>query len=200
MSIFGAIKDGTHVESAMLEHLELWQLTYLAEVERQNGLEPRFLPAIRSFVVVKEFDRWPEDQLPACLVLSPGLAEPPIAEGDGTMRSKWILGIGLVCSAPTREDTNRLAKWYTSAMRAAILQHPSLGGFAEGVEWRSETFSDIPSAGQRTMSSGQAVFFVEVRDTVNRLGGPTSPPEDPYNQPDDWPEVDSVQVTVEKED
>ncbi len=199
-SIYGDIKDGTHVEAAVIDHLQLWQTTYLAEVERQNGLEPRYLPELRSFVVVKEFDKWPEDQLPACLVLSPGLAEPATADGGGTYRGKWLLGLAVVCSAPTREDTNRLAKWYISAMRTAMLQHQSLGGFSEKVDWLDEKFTDLPTEGQRTMSSGQAVFQVEVHGLVDRAGGPTEPPEDPYNTPENWPDVSSVDITVVKEE
>lgn len=199
MTIFGAIKDGTHVEAAMIEHLENWQLTYLAEVERQNGLEPRFLPPMRSFVTVKEFDKWPEEQLPACIVIAPGLAEPAVADGEGKFRSKWMLGIAVICSAPTKEDTNRLAKWYTSAFRTAVLQHPSLGGFAQGVEWRDEAFSDVSEDAQRTLSSGQAMFVVEVRDTVDRRGGPVVVPPDPYGDLE-WPTVNEVSVEVVKEE
>ncbi len=50
----------------------LWLRDYLAEIERQRGLEVGRLPAFRSIVVSAELERCPRTSCPALLIASPG--------------------------------------------------------------------------------------------------------------------------------
>lgn len=185
----------------MINHLGTWMPTYIAEVERQSSLDPRSLPAIRSFTTRNEFTKWPEDQLPAVVVVSPGAAGEGIRkEGDGRYRVRWVVGVAVVASARDQATTNRLAKLYIAAARAAILQHASLGGFAEGVEWEDERYNDLPPAQERTLSAAQDIFTVEVRDVLTAGSGPVDPVEDPYDVPEAWPSVEAVTITVNQEE
>jgi hypothetical protein len=187
----GDITTGRDVELATLTFLRRWGGTYLAECERQRGYGPGVLPRVRAYTTAADFETWPEDQLPCLLLVSPGLAEAPMADGAGSYRVKFSLGLAVIVSAATMDETAALAKLYVAAMRAAILQHPSLEGFASGVEWLDETYDDLPSVDTRSLGAGQCIFAVEVDGFARRWNGPKTPeeppspdytplPEDPY--------------------
>jgi hypothetical protein len=139
-SAIGTIVTGRDVELAVLRFLKRWAGAYLAECERQRGFAPGALPRIRTWTIANEFETWPEDQLPCLLLVSPGLAEAPMPDGAGVYRAKFTLGLAVIVSARTGDETAALAKLYCAAMRAAILQHQSLEGFATGVEWIDENY------------------------------------------------------------
>src|SRR5262245_7939817 len=101
MTIFRRILTTHEVETRAIPGLTKWVPTYPAELERQTEREPGSLPVPRAWTTATSFDKWPEDQLPAVLVISPGLLEPPNGEGDGSYRAKYSLGIGVITSART---------------------------------------------------------------------------------------------------
>lgn len=197
MTVFGTIISADQVEAAFTETLKTWMPTYLHEVERQAGLDPDSLPGIRSWNNHNEFIKWPEDQLPAVIVVSPGTGSQPVRR-DGGYATTFTLGLAIVVSARDLPSTRTLMKRYIAAARTAILQHPSLGGFARGTVWTAESYDDIPSGDSRTLAAGQAVFEVEVANVTDPGGGPISP--EPPDPPSDWPTALSVSVTVEKEE
>lgn len=196
MTIFGSIFTAALLEDAAIEHLKAWMPTYLAEMERQNGLDPESLPMIRSYTTLNEFDAWEEEQTPAIVVVSPGTIGEPLKEGGGLYRANWALGIGCIVSARDRVSTNRVAKLYGGAIRAAIMQHESMGGVAEGAEWSSERYDDVPSEASRTLAAAQLLFEVEVRSVLDGSAGPAEPLDDPYTAPADWGEVQTHDVQV----
>jgi hypothetical protein len=184
-SAIGPIVSGRDVELAVLTFLKRWSGTYIAECERQRGRPPGSLPRIRGWTVASEFEKWPEDQLPCVLLVSPGLAEAPTPDGGGFFRAKFTLGLAVIVSTATANDTADLAKLYCAAMRAAILQHQSLEGFARGIEWLDENYDDLPSVDTRSLGAGQAIFAVEIDGFARRWNGPTTPGEPP--DPDTTP-------------
>lgn len=192
----GSVVTGRDVELAVLAFLKRWAGTYLAECERQRGYVPGSLPRIRTWTTANEFETWPEDQLPCCLLVSPGLIEAPLADGAGVYRAKFSLGLAVIVSARTMDETAALAKLYCAAFRAAILQHQSLEGFASGIEWLDENYDDIPSIDDRSLGAGQAVFAVEVSGFARRWNGPTTPNEPPSPDTDPLP-VDPFAQRVE---
>lgn len=199
MSIFGPIIDGHTIEGWATAHLELWLPTYIAEVARQRDVP--IPPNPRSYVTVNEFDRWPEHQIPTCIVVSPGLADQPAKAGDGRYRATWVLGIAIIASGRDRPSTEKLSKMYAAAVRAAIAQHPSLGqSVVRGSQWRDERYTDVPNDDSRTLGSGQVYFYVEVDNVINTTGGPAGPPEDPEPPMDEWPVVGDVIITINKEE
>lgn len=202
MTIFGDFKTGADLEDAVISHLRDWMPTYLAEVERQYQMGQGSLPPIRSASTNNEFSKWPEEQLPALIVISPGSAgaDSIKMEGDGTYRVAWVVGLAVIVSAKDKSSTLTLAKRYGAAIAGAILQHPSLSGYAEGVQWEDVRYNDLPEDSERTLASVQMVFRIEVRNVLTAGLGPREPIVDPY-QVEDWPTVaeDGVHVAITKE-
>jgi hypothetical protein len=208
--IFGAIKVADNLERAVIDTLRLWFPTYLREVELYQGQSiPRdALPMPRSFLVAEELDRENADQLPAIVVISPGLSgRQPLQEGDGTFRAAFSLAVGVFVGGLDRPTTKRLVRLYTAIARTIILQKQSLGGYADGTTWLDESYDDnLTFTDNETVGAGQAIFEVEVAGVVNRYGGPAAPfkpppPPDPENQPgSNWPLVQKVTATVEIEE
>jgi hypothetical protein len=200
-SEIGAVVTGRDVELAALALLQRWAGTYLAEMERQSGRVPGSLPRPRAWATAADFETWPEDQVPRVLLVSPGLLEPPKAAGQGTYRVTWSLGLGVVVSAATMDETMVLAKLYTAALRAALVQHPSLEGFAAGVDWLDENYDDLPSIDTRSLGAGQAIFGIHVDDVSRRWNGPVTPSDPPTPDtaplPTD-PDVSTVLIDVER--
>lgn len=200
-SVFGKIIGKEQVEQAVEATLKKWMTTYLAEIERQRGIPPRSLPEIRNYTNVNEFEKWPEDQLPLVVIISPGLGgEKPRMEGDGTYTAKFLIGLATVVSADTQENTSKIAGMYGAAVRACLAQQQDLGGISTGIEWQDERFDDIPNEERRSLASVQEVFLVEVPGIVNERDGLMAVPDDPYAPIGDWPEAETVHVTINKED
>jgi len=197
----GPIVTGRDVELATLNFLRRWAGTYLAELERQKGYTPGSLPRPRSWTTAPDFESWPEDQLPRVMLVSPGLVEVPLADGAGSYRAKFGLGLAVIVSAKTLEETAALAKLYCAALRAAIIQHQSLEGFAAGIEWLDENYDDLPFDDTRSLGAGQAVFAVEIDGITRRYNGPKTPAEPPdpdYSPLPEDPYATDVQVTVQR--
>lgn len=199
-AMYGFLKSGYDLEQAVIRHLRGdlpdddgdhpgWMTAYIAEIERQLGLDPKTIPVIKSYVTANEFRKWPEEQTPAILVVSPGLTDPPKKEGDGTYRGSFSLGVAAIAKGRTKQETQRTAKVYGAAIAGAMVQHPSLQGFARGLGWRDQSYTDIDSDEGRTLASSQNIFEIEVGNLVQAFGGPVVVPEDPYVDPGSWPEA-----------
>jgi hypothetical protein len=184
VAVFGDLFVATDLEEAVQDTLKLWFPTYLAEVERQKGLEPHFIPVPpeAGYGRVNEFTKFQEDRLPAVIVVSPGIApRPPLMAGTGAWRAWYRVGVAVVASGNDRDSTRNLSKWYTAALKGAILQHEDLGEFgAAGIAWTNERNTDVPDEQGRTLGSAAVTFDVEVHDVVNSRLGLLTPPEDPY--------------------
>jgi hypothetical protein len=198
-SIFGRIVSGADVESWCWQTLRTWISTYLAEVERQSALAAGSLQRPRGFVTSPSLDKWPEDQLPALLVISIGLSEPPLKSGDGRFRARWDMGLACVVSARTQSESRALAMRYMAALRALFVQRPSLDGNAAGTVWTGESYESLDYDDVRSLMAGIASFTVEVADVVTANAGPLvadvplTPDTDPWN---DWPIAELVDVQV----
>jgi hypothetical protein len=200
-SIFGRVLTGHDVEQWCLDTLKEWSSTYLAELERQNGIEEGTVPRLRSYATAPSFDNWPEDQLPGLVLISVGLAEAPARSGDGSYNARWQMALGLVVSARTEAESHALAMLYVAAHRALLIQRPSLGGRALGVDWLDEDYAQGSFDDQRSLALGQASFTVGVENVVNSLAGPTTAdaPLEPDTTPwPDWPVVQTHEETVEQ--
>lgn len=199
-TIFGRMLTAHDVEQWVLTFLRRWSGTYIAEAERQHGYTAGDLQRVRGWGVTPSFDKWPEDQLPAVLVVSPGLIPPPVRAGDGVWRATWRIEIGCICSARTREKSHELAALYVQAHTDAIVQHPSLEGHAAGVDWLDLTLNQLDFDDTRSLYAGTSVFAVEVDNVVTDFGGPATP-NDPLEPETDpwplWPTVETVDVDVE---
>lgn len=193
MTVFGNLLTKKEVEDSVLEHLQLWLPTYLAEVERQKALDPGFIatPVFWSNTPQQSFDFLGEQKTPAILVMSPGLAGKPAREGDGTMRASYVIGVGAVVSARSQGETNDLASYYAAAIKGLMVQKVpaamSAGPVWQGITWEDEGYDDLPGADSRSLASCRLLFTLDFRGVVTTLGGPASPdPLDPVSTP--WPD------------
>lgn len=198
MSIFKDIKGGHTLELQVKVVLQRWLPTYLAEVERQHDLDAGTLPRPRSWKRTNEFNKWPEDQIPAIIIISPGLVGKPIRHGK-QYHGKFALAVAALVSGREPGVARDVAGLYTAAIRACLLQRRSLEGFARGTDWVQERYDDIRSTESRNLASGQCVFEVELENVVSWGVGPITPSEPPIdpNVPfEDWPLVTDGGATV----
>lgn len=202
MSIFGRIVTATDVEQWCLDLIGKWFGTYLSEVERQHGLAAGTWQRPRGLFAVPSFDKWPEDQLPAILCVSFGIAEPPRMHGDGSYDALWQMGIGCICSASTQTLSHEMAADYGAALYDLFVQRQSLDEKAEGTRWQGFTLEEmLEFDDRRSLSAGTAVFQVEVHNVASARMGPTTPdvPLVPDTDPwDDRPAVQTVETEIEK--
>jgi hypothetical protein len=201
MSIFGPIFVGHDLEMAALETLRAWFPTYLREVELQQGLPMGEIPSPRTYTTRNEFTSFPEDQMPICVVVSPGLAGEPHKEGNGTISGWFSLGVGVLASAATEEDTNYLSKMYGAAIRAIMVQQGDLGGMCSGIDMLDESYDDVPDIDQtRSIRAAQWVGLAYIDHIVDRTAGPIGDP-DPETQPgSEWPEITTGSISVKKKE
>lgn len=193
---WGFIKTGTDLENAARNTLRTWVPTYLREIELQKELGTSgVLPLPQSYLVAEELDQQQGNELPAIVLLSPGLSgNRPMQEGDGTIRAYFHLGIGVLVAANNSENTKRMVRLYTAVVRAIMLQKQSLGDFANGVTWLDESYDDkFPFPDNLTISAGQVLFEVDVPDVTNRFGGPINPDTPPGSA---WGTVTSAEIEV----
>lgn len=210
-SVFGQIFIADDLENAAVNTLESWFPVYIREVELQSPAPPDprnipqdALPLPRAYITAERLDRENADQLPAIVVVSPGLGRKiPMQEGDGTFRVTFSLAIGVFVSGQDRMDTKRLLRLYTGMARTIILQHQSLGGYSDGATWLDESYDDNFNFNDTlTLGCGQVVFEIDVAEVVSRYGGPAAygqpePPPDPTQPGSTWPEVETVTAEIE---
>jgi hypothetical protein len=197
--------------------VRVWARDYLAEMQRQRGLDDvEAMPPFRSIVVAGAPEKWPEDQLPALLVSSPGLAETSTrrgieVHGDGGYVARWRVECVSEVSARGNRQAIRLARLYAAAVRALVIQQalrttrdvePPLPSLRR-VDWVGESYTLRGSDVDRTRCAGLVAFNVEVADVLSRGIGPREPmysPTEPGEVPPEMlmVDVESTHVDVTK--
>lgn len=195
--VFGRMLSGSEVEGDIIATLRAWLPTYMAEAERQEGLPAGSLEAVRSVTTESSPQRFPEDQLPCLIVVSPGLATPPEMSGArGAYRARWAIGIAVVVEARTRAETDRLAKIWAALIAGLILQQQQVGKGSRGITWEDQRYDEVPAEDRRTLAAGQNEFTVEYDNVIlSRLG-----PSEPDSDPEGWPLVQTVHNEYVMED
>lgn len=205
--IFGSFLTDWQVEQAVISHLRAWMPDYLPHARRIGEAirEEPFsdFPQPRSYSVTpREPDRWPEEQLPAFLIVSTGMIDPPRRDsaGNGEFRGKFSIGVGAICSAGEEEMSKLLAGLYFTAAAQILLDKPSLGGFAEGTTFQEPPQNDwLESDRDRTLAARFAVFAVEVKGILEITGGPAEHLDDPTEDPGNVPTVLTTDLELEKQ-
>ena len=193
-SIFGRVVSGAAVENACMALIAKWISTYLAETERQEGIDAGTTQRPRSLVIASSLDKMPEDQLPAIVLISIGLAERPLKDGSGSYRGRWDMGVAAIASARTQQESHQMAQRYIASLRNLVIQRPSLDGFASGADWQGEQYDQLDFDDMRSLDAGFGRFTIEVDNIANANAGPVTPDEplDPDILP--WPDWATVQT------
>jgi len=205
-SIFGRNLSKKRVEMDVLDYLKEWLPSYISEQEQQEELGRGFYPEIVSWTRTnQDIEKFPEDSLPAVVVVSPGMAEEPKKDGRGIYRVKWTIILGIIFSGNDYESTMDGASDITAAARLCMLQgqtlNKSVGYGYRGVDLIAERFDDSPPlAGgmNRTVGVGSLLFTVDSANVVSVNAGPTQ--EHPFPDHDTpYPPaepVDTVNIEV----
>lgn len=198
-TLFGRLIESTDVQVAAQETIEKWIETYLAEYERQRGLDPKTIDVIETYTQVNEFRDWAGNETPVCVIVSP---EIPVTKrhGDGTYSGDFTLGIGIIVQANNRINTNRMGRAYGAIIRQLLLQQAGLGGLASGITFENEKYNDVPEGEDRAQASAQVIFTVEVPEIVDSRKGVIEPFEEPYEAGSEAPEAQKVSVTINDEE
>ena len=200
MNLYGAVVTARDVREAVITNLKDWSPAYVGEVSVQSGrvrCGDGALPPFRSFGTAASFSTFPEDQLPACVVVFPGLSQTPVRQGDGTYLAEWSVGIGVVVSGKDRDSTDDLVRLYSAAVRMAMIQKPSMSGFALGCRWIDENYDELAYDDSRTIAAGIVSLGIEVDAVMNAFGGPKVPPEDACVDPGEYGIVQATPLTSE---
>ena len=206
--VFGPLVDGDDVETYCQAAVHRWFPTYLYQQERRKQLEPGSLPLLRSIVRSSEIERFPEEQLPCWMFGTPGLTDPPEADGGGYYSATWQINSGVEVVAAPNRFARQLAQWYALGIRACLIQQQQDPGLDTTlrivrIDWRDERYDVLDSIDDRTVCVGKTEFAVTVAEVLQRGQGPLDPIIPPQEQPGPdapaWPSATSVITTTTKE-
>lgn len=189
LDIFGPLVVGTATEEAVQATLERWMLTYLGRLDRAIGKTPPWLKPPRSYTITSDWDHFPEEAVPAVLIMCSGV-EKPLMDGKREYRAIFPVKVGIFVESQDRASTDRLAKYYGAALRELLLHKGSLGNFATATTWEGERYGTrVSDRSQRTFGTAEVELNVEVRRVVKRLSGPAEPLAKPGEAPPSPPTV-----------
>lgn len=224
-SIFGTLAGRDDVAQRVLQTLQAWLLTYLAEVERQEGLEPKTItppggeppagsaaiyPADAScFRSGLDFETWQGDELPLLIVVAQPQGDAERIE-DGGYQQWYEVQVGAVCEDPGGLETaaQLLADRYGKAVTGVFAQQGGLGGvdrnrttvpFAEKTVLVSAPHTEFVDGADRKYARSVTVAHVLVESIVEEGVGPRIVPADPYLTPSSWPTIVKVDVQLSAE-
>lgn len=195
----GPILDGGHAVELVMAQLKARLPWYVAEVAELNGLARDFYAPPAQWETTSRSSRSRSFKYPAILVMSTGADGEAVKEGDGKYRQPFIVGVAALVSARDQEATNQMARRYSGAIKACILQRPSLGStYVHGLSLKAEDYDDDlpPGEDDKTLASCRLIFTVELRGVVDtRLApGPYNPfPDNPNQSYPDPPTVGTAQ-------
>jgi len=175
MSRVAAVVSAFEVEYTLAATVKRWMAFYLAEMEAQRALKEGGLPELRSIVTSADGTRFPEEQLPALIISSTGLDDPPDVRADGLYTARWRVDCRVVVSSQGNRQARRLAALYAAMVRALIIQRASQE--AEGqlhlhVDWRGENYTARFLEDERTRAEAVVALRVQVAEATWRFGGP----------------------------
>lgn len=196
--LYQPIIGADDVRAAYKAHLVAWTPAYLAEVARQAGIAPADQPRFESFEIRSDNVLDNFAQLPALSVQCDEI-EPIGSHADGSIDVRANVIVRVYAGATTHEESTQLVARMAKAVRAAVLQHRTIGGLALTTVWVSEVYAEPrPDERAEAFAGGAAIIFDStVCDVTDHTAGPRTPPADPLATPDDVPTADTVTVTVD---
>lgn len=190
-NIFGPIITGNDVVKAVNATINKWAPDYIAEISERSGRTREEMPMFRSFVPAYDLNKFDEDQVPAFVCIAPGIIDTPVKRAQ-QVTARWGVGCAAVVSGQDEQNTYELATLYIAAMRVLLLQKSSLGGFAQGINWISERYENLPTTMPRTLAAGILQIGVDVNGVADPTQGPGKPSLDITTPPGDWPIIETV--------
>lgn len=196
MSYYGNIVVAPDITRGTIDHLKAWLPSYVAEVERQQGLGAKSLPLPRSWTTRTAALKDGEEQTPAVVVVCPGLAGEPRRDGNGNWSAPWGVAVVVMVGARDPESSVEVSRYYAGAVRACLTQMPALPDLDAEFVWVDEEYTDLPEGRSRALAAATVEFVCNVPLVMGARRGPwpgSEPPEDPYEVPA-VPRVDEVSL------
>jgi hypothetical protein len=194
-----APREGVVFSASLLEQAAATLLSgllpaYGAAVADQLGWSAA-PPPPRSYTCSAQLDRFAEDQLPAVVIVSPGTIGPPELH-SGTYDAVYGLVVGVYCSGSTDRATHDLVRLWCAAIRACLVQSPSIGGVASDLRFVDESYDQVDIEARRSLGAGVCGFEARVNSVVDANAGPlvgTDPPDDQA-----WPTVETTEIEIDR--
>jgi hypothetical protein len=195
--IFGRILSAAQIEDAVLAVMEAWFPTYLAEMERQEGMRVGTLVPPDNYINRNSFETLEGEKMPKVVVMAEGLTGTPSTSGMHIYKATWNVGVGIATAAKTEEVCNRMVKAYGAAVRALVLNKmgtQNIIGVAN-VNWTQERYPSItiPSPIQ-LFKAANISFAIDVEDVAHKYGGPATPSR---AVPAPWTDVQTVDTELD---
>lgn len=134
---------------------------------------------------------------PAYEVTCPGTVGKPALKGT-TVTVVYACAVRVQVFGTDWQTTADATSWYEKAVRAALLQHRSLGGFAQATAWQGTAYHEVDHSSTRTEGVATLRFDVTVLDTLDVSRGPASLPAPPWSPPPTDPTATTTVLEVEK--
>lgn len=198
-SRFGLNFNANDLADACQLTIEEFLEDYLAEYERQNGLDPKTIPPFKTYSQVNEFRNWASDETPVCVIVSPGMNGKASKKGDGTYTGQFVLGVAAIVQSRNRDATNKLSRAYGAILRQLLVQQPGMQDLASGNTWEDEKYNDVPESEDRAQASSQVLFTVEIPGIVDSRKGIIAPSENPYELDPEAPLAKEVNIEANEE-
>jgi|SRR6185437_478813 len=216
-ALFGRLVTRRDVEIAIVSFLETWVPTYVGEIERQGGLEPRTIPMppdpSLSYRGGLDFNTWEASWTPTFIVNAQPFGAPMRVDASGTYVQEFELAVGVNVQysgatmpslGPLEEDSARgYADMLGMAACAAMLQHGGLGAWPDGSSVSYDTWmveyprTVFPFPDERRVCRAQFVVNAMIANVVTAAAGPRTPAQNPYAAPGDLTVVDAVGIEVD---
>ena len=198
--LFGPLLGPWNVEHAILETLEEWMPSYLAEVERKSNLRPQTLgrpPTPESYKGGLDYESVRQEWLPAIIVVAN-----PVGEPERTANAyiqEYQVEVGCVVISEEGDDPEGTARRNAGLFAAAtqlLVTHGSLGGLSEECVLTGASKVEFFNPERRELAVGITSWHVYAT-ILDPSSGPvtvkTVEPEEPYPA---WPEATKDTITV----
>jgi hypothetical protein len=201
VAIFGRVRHSGEIEQAALATLRLWLPTYLAEANEQADAFENGIAAPHSFGVVSEYARWPEESLPAVVLMAAGTNGSPYKDGETYYHAPYALEVVAEFAAADGATARLGAQLYGAAIRGCLLQRRGLGSEDDLLvtDWVAEELGTLAIEERATRVAVSNVFTVTMGEIAGTGFGPATP-DVPDPMPTEWPSVESVTIAVDLED
>jgi hypothetical protein len=159
--------SAVRVESGYVRTLEKNLQMYIDSTYQDAGFSVP-APVPKSITRAATFDRFVENQLPALVIVSPGITEVPLKKGGGTSKRwniSWDILVGVAVTAKTKEAVHDLCRLWCYAIRACIVDFPGCDGACTQTEWVGEQYQYLTSDSRRSLAMGAVGFVSSIEGT-----------------------------------
>jgi hypothetical protein len=193
--VYGQVLSAYDVRQALLETIQTWSPQYITEIASVKAVT---MAPFGLWEAIPENRALPPDLTAACWTTctTTDPKRPPQRQGDGTYAAVWVADANIVLFGTDWQTTVDLIANYSAAVRALVLQHGSLGGFAVTTKWLGEASKELEHQRTRTVQLAVISFAVTVQGAVNTLVGPTTPTPPTPPGTSGGPTVATANVTV----